>query len=91
MLQIHQQRFESLPLPHFTASLPEECHIAEIAARGSFGLIARHALFHQFIDPLVDVLLNGNRDVVVPALPGEEMTEPRQATPPMLWLRQAHG
>ena len=72
MLQIHQQRFESLPLPHFTAPLLEECHIAELAARGSLGLIARHALFHQFVDPLVDVLLDGDRDVVIAAIPGEE-------------------
>ena len=76
MLQIHQQRFESLPLPHFTAPLTEECHIAEIATRSSFGLIARHALFHQFVDPLVDVFLDGDRDVVVPAISEEEATEP---------------
>jgi hypothetical protein len=68
MLQVHEQRFESLPLPHFTAPLLEERHIAEIAARGSFGLIARHALFHQFIDSLVDVFLDGDRDVVIAAI-----------------------
>jgi hypothetical protein len=74
MLQIHQQRFESLPLPHFTAPLTEECHIAKIAPCGSFGVIARHALFHQFIDPLVDVFLNGDRDVIIPAI-SEEAAE----------------
>jgi hypothetical protein len=75
MLQIHQQRFESLPLPHFTAPLPEQRHIAEVATRGSFGLFARHALFHQFIDPLVDVFLNGDRDIVIAAISEEEATE----------------
>ena len=75
MLQIHQQRFESLPLPHFTAPLTEECHVAEIVTRGPFSRIARHAFFHQFIDPLVDVFLNGDRDVVIPAISGEEETE----------------
>jgi hypothetical protein len=76
MLQVHQQRFESLPLPHFRAPFPEECHIAEIATRGSFGLIVRHALFHQFIGPLVSVFLDGDRNVVIAAISGEEATEP---------------
>jgi hypothetical protein len=75
MFQVHQQRFESLPLPHFTAPLPEECHI-EIATRASFGLIVRHALFHQFICPLVNVFLDGDRNVVMAAISGEEATEP---------------
>ncbi len=76
MLQIDQHRFESLPLPHFTAPLPEECHIAEIATRSSFGLLARHAFFHQFIGPLVDVFLDGDGDIVIAAISGEEATEP---------------
>ena len=76
MLQVHQQRFESLPLPHFAAALCKQRHIAEIATRGSFGLIARHALFHQFFDSLVDVFLDGDRDVVIAAISGEEATEP---------------
>ena len=71
MLQIHQQRFESLPLPHFAAALLKERHIAEFAARGSFGFLARHALFHQFVDPLVDVFLDGDGDVVVAAIAEE--------------------
>ena len=76
MLQIHQQRFESWPLPHFTAPLTDKCHIAEIATRSSFGLIARHALFHQFIHSLFDMFLNGDRDVVIPAISEEEAAEP---------------
>jgi len=91
MLQVHQQRFEPLPLPHLAAPLPEESHIAESAARGPFGLIAPHALLHQLIDLLVDVLLDGDRDVVVAAIPEEEAAEPWHSTPLMFWLRQAHG
>src|SRR5579884_2753276 len=94
MLQIHQQRFELLPLPYFTAPLLKDRHIAEFPACSPFGLIARHAIAHQFVYALVEVLLNRNRDVVEPTLPCEEadkeMTEPRHSTPPMPGLRQAH-
>jgi hypothetical protein len=75
MLQIHQQRFEPLPLPHFTAALAQERHIAKIATRRSFGLIAGHTRIHQFIDPLVDVFLDGDRDIVKTAISEKEARE----------------
>jgi hypothetical protein len=76
MPHVHQQRFEPLPLPHLAAPLPEKRHVAEIATGGSLGLLARQALVHEFVDPLVEVLLDGDGDVVVPAISEEEATEP---------------
>jgi hypothetical protein len=38
-------------------------------------MFVRHALFHQFIDPLVYMFLDGDRDVVIAAISGEDATE----------------
>lgn len=75
-----------MPLPYFTTTLAEECDIAEGSTRSSFGFIARHAFFHQFIGALVNVFLDGDRDVVIAAISGEEAAESWQCTPPEFWL-----
>jgi hypothetical protein len=72
----HHRDREPRRSPHFTAPLTEQGHIAEVATRGSFGHITRHAVFHQFLDAFVDVFLDGDRDVVIPAISEEEATEP---------------
>jgi hypothetical protein len=82
--QIGQQRFEQWPLPHVTAALRNQGHIAEFAPRRLLSLRARESIGHQLVDPLLDVSLNRHRDIVITAAAGKEPGERAHGEPPML-------
>ena len=54
-------------MPCFAAVLLDEGYVAEFAAGGLLGLRARHSLFDQFVGAFLDVLLDGDGEIVVAA------------------------
>jgi hypothetical protein len=80
--KIGDQGFERRPLPDFAAALLQEGGVAEFAARLLLGLLARHAVFHQFFSALGDVFLDGDGEVVVAAVARKEAVEQRHREAP---------
>ena len=74
-LEIGEERLDAGPLPGFAAALLDEGGVAEGAAGGLFGLRARHAFFHEFVDLFRDVFLDGDGEVIVAAAAGEQRSE----------------
>ena len=75
-LHIRPNAAERGPPPNLAASFFNQRHVPELTAGRPLRTSSRHAIFHEIVDPFFEMLVDGNRQIVITPAASEQLFEP---------------